>query len=242
MRSPDGPPLASWSCIRSIQPCAPTSRGRRGASIYHLLARLERTSRSDQVAQPMPHCRSPVHAQSHPFALLRSGGHQRRYRVDRTPSLSELSDPLLIGSPEATPTRSMGSDHAASLNRRKAEVAAGWKVGAGPTGDGDPNLVAEELDSVISTAAARTEDDTPVGSGSSSSDVESARGRGGYEGASRGEGQWQGGMDMYVLTQPAPPFAIVEASADWLHFCGFSASEVRPVAATNHDHRRHLPH
>ena len=41
------------------------------------------------------------------------------------------------------------------------------------------------------------------------------------------EGVWVDGMQAFVVTDPAPPFAIVTASRDWLQFCGFSASEVK---------------
>ena len=39
-------------------------------------------------------------------------------------------------------------------------------------------------------------------------------------------GQWDETLDLHVLVQPAPPFAILEASSDWLGFYGFSAAEV----------------
>ena len=39
-------------------------------------------------------------------------------------------------------------------------------------------------------------------------------------------GQWDETLELYVLLQPTPPFAILEASTDWLCFYGFSAAEV----------------
>jgi len=42
-----------------------------------------------------------------------------------------------------------------------------------------------------------------------------------------GEGLWRDGMRMCVLTQPAAPFRILEASPDWLAFCGFNGRQVQ---------------
>ena len=39
-------------------------------------------------------------------------------------------------------------------------------------------------------------------------------------------GQWDETLDLHVLLQATPPFAILEASSDWLCFYGFSAAEV----------------
>ena len=45
-------------------------------------------------------------------------------------------------------------------------------------------------------------------------------------GVAREAGHWDETLDLYVLVQPAPPFAILEASSDWLGFYGYSAAEV----------------
>lgn len=42
-----------------------------------------------------------------------------------------------------------------------------------------------------------------------------------------GEGLWEEGMYLCVVTEPMPPFAIVAASRGWLQFCGFGAKEVK---------------
>ena len=41
------------------------------------------------------------------------------------------------------------------------------------------------------------------------------------------EGSWREGMDLRVITTPAPPFSILEASPEWLRFCGFRIDEVK---------------
>jgi len=41
------------------------------------------------------------------------------------------------------------------------------------------------------------------------------------------EGVWEEGVHMRVLTLPAAPFRIIEASPGWLGFCGFRWGEVK---------------
>ena len=46
------------------------------------------------------------------------------------------------------------------------------------------------------------------------------------DGSAGEAGQWDEAMDLQVLVQSVPPFAILEASREWLSFCGFGAAEV----------------
>ena len=139
-------------------------------------------------------------------------------QVDRTPSLTSSLGRSHAGAPTHDTSPKKGDDEASLAGKRPLSPRRG--IPEDPRGS-------DELDEIISMAAARY--DAQMGPGSSSPILEApspppASSKVG--GVAREAGHWDETLDLYVLVQPAPPFAILEASSDWLGFYGYSAAEV----------------
>ena len=139
-------------------------------------------------------------------------------QVDRTPSLTSSLGRPPSGAPTHDTSPRKGDDEASLAGKRPLSPRRG--IPEDPRGS-------DELDEIISMAAARY--DAQMGPGSSSPILEApspppASSKVG--GVAREAGHWDETLDLYVLVQPAPPFAILEASSDWLGFYGFAAAEV----------------
>ena len=145
-------------------------------------------------------------------------------QVDRTPSLTSSLGRSHAGAPTHDTSPRKGDDEASLAGKRPLSPRRG--IPEDPRGS-------DELDEIISIAAARY--DAQMGPGSSSpilASLELSEARSSppasskVGGVAREAGHWDETLDLYVLVQPAPPFAILEASSDWLGFYGFSAAEV----------------
>lgn len=140
--------------------------------------------------------------------------------VDRTPSLTSS----LAGAPTHDTTPRKGDDEASLAGRRPLLPRRGIL---------EDTRGSDEFDEIISMAAARY--NAQMGPGASSPILASLElseapspppASSKVGGVAKEAGQWDETLDLFVLVQPAPPFAILEASSDWLGFYGFSAAEV----------------